>query len=170
VIALSYFAIPFCLMLLYKNKSRDLPKPFTLILFITFIVLCGMTHVADVVVFFWAPYRLYALLAAMTAVASAFTAIRLPGIIRYLCKLPSREYVHKINNQLQAEVLMRAQAEHDLAQRNDKLRARAQMFEDLLHQNALKTLDDLQRTNTWIHERNRAMDELEKMISELEVL
>ena len=170
VIALAYFAIPFWLMLLYKKKSRDLPKAGTLILFITFIVLCGMTHVADVVVFRWAPYRFFTLLTAMTAVASAVTAVRLPYIIRYLVKLPSREYVHRINNRLQAELLMRAEAEHDMARRNEKLRERVKMFEGLLRQNALKTLDDLQRTNQWIHERNRAMDELEKMLSDLEAL
>ena len=170
IIALSYFLIPIALFSLYKKKRNDLPTPWVLIMFITFIVLCGLTHLSDVVVFYWAPYRLFTLLYALTAVASAVTACKLPMVVRYLVKLPSREYVHKINGQLQAEVLLRARAEQELACRNDKLRERVKALEDLLKSNSIETLEGLRRTNQWIHERNAAIQELNTMLSEWEAL
>jgi hypothetical protein len=170
VIAVAYFAIPITLYFLYTKKRKELPTPGVLIMFITFIVLCGLTHLSDVVVFYWAPYRLFTLLYALTALASAITAFKLPQIVRYLVKLPSREYVHKINDQLQAEVLLRTKAELELAYRNDKLRARVKALEDLLKANSIETLEGLLRTNQWIHERNAALQELNKMLSEWETL
>jgi hypothetical protein len=141
-----------------------------LFLFITFILLCGLTHLADVIVFSWAPYRLFAALSGATAIASAITAYHLPLVVRTLVRLPSREKVHQINNQLQEEVLRRTLAERELARRNDLLKARVSTLEDLLKANAEKTLEDLRRTNQWIHERNLAMQELHKMLSELEAI
>jgi two-component system, sensor histidine kinase len=169
-LALSYFMIPISLLLLYRKKRDDLPTPWVLILFILFIVLCGLTHLSDVVVFYWAPYRLFTLLYVVTALVSAVTAYRLPRVVRNLVKLPSREYVHKINDQLQSEVLLRTRAEQELACRNDKLRERVKTLEKLLKSNSIETLDGLRRTNQWIHERNAAMEELNKMVSEWEAI
>lgn len=170
VIALAYFVIPVALYFLYSKKRKDLPTPWVLIMFITFIVLCGLTHLSDVVVFYWAPYRLFTFLYALTAVSSAATAFLLPQTVRYLVKLPTREYVHRINGQLQAEVLLRTRAEQELADRNEKLRARVKALEEMLKSNATETLEGLLRTNKWIHERNAAIQELNRMLSEWEAL
>src|SRR4051794_32701318 len=62
VIAFAYFEMPIMLYLLYRKKRDDLPTPSILIMFITFIALCGLTHLSDLVVFYWAPYRLFPLL------------------------------------------------------------------------------------------------------------
>jgi hypothetical protein len=169
-LALSYFMIPISLLFLYRKKRDDLPTPWVLILSILFIVLCGLTHLSDVVVFYWAPYRLFTLLYVVTALVSAVTAYRLPMVVRNLVKLPSREYVHRINDQLQSEVLLRTRAEQELACRNDKLRERVKTLENLLRSNSIETLDGLRRTNQWIHERNAAMEELNKMVSEWEAI
>jgi hypothetical protein len=91
-------------------------------------------------------------------------------VVRNLVKLPSREYVHKINDRLQSEVLLRTRAEQELACRNDKLRERVKTLENLLRSNSIETLDGLRRTNQWIHERNAAMEELNKMVSEWEAI
>ena len=47
LIALSYFTIPFAL-LWFVRKRRDLPFSFIFVLFGTFIVACGATHVMEV--------------------------------------------------------------------------------------------------------------------------
>ena len=47
VIAVSYFTIPFGL-LWFVRKRRDLPFSFVFVLFGTFIVACGTTHVMEV--------------------------------------------------------------------------------------------------------------------------
>jgi hypothetical protein len=104
----------------------------------------------------------------LNAIAAAVTAFERPFLVARLLKLPPPAYVHKINDQLREEVLRRAEAEEEFARRNEILKARVSTLEDLLKANAIKTLEDLQRTNQWIHERNAAMEELRKLLSEWE--
>ncbi len=103
-IALAYFAIPAMLLVLYRSKRHDLPRPEILILFIAFIVLCGFTHLTDVIVFFWPGYRLFTGFYAATAITSIATACYLPSVVKTLVKLPSREYAHSLNDRLQTEL------------------------------------------------------------------
>jgi hypothetical protein len=170
VISFAYLEIPILLWFLYRKKREDLPAPWILVMFITFIVLCGLTHLSDVLVFYWAPYRLFTALFVLTALASAVTAYKLPSVVRYMVRLPSREYVHRINNQLQEEVLLRTKAEQEMSLRNETLRGRVKALEELLKANSVETLEGLLRTNQWIHERNAALEELNKMLSEWEAL
>ena len=167
-IALAYFAIQIALYFLYRKDWADPRASRMIVMFMTFIVLCGLTHVGDAVVFYWAPYRLYMLISTLTAIAAAVTAFELPVLVTRLLKLPSPAYVHKINDQLREEVLRRAEAEKEFARRNEILKARVSTLEDLLKANAIKTLENLQWTNQWIHERNAAMEELRKLLSEWE--
>lgn len=104
-IAVSYFAIPAMLVVLYRSKRQSLPSPWLLVLFASFIALSAITYLCDVTVFWWAPYRLYTLFRVLTAVVSLAAAAVMPFIIKTLVKLPCREYVHALNNQLQARVL-----------------------------------------------------------------
>lgn len=104
-IALSYFAIPVMLLTLYRSKRQDLPSPWVLILFASFILLSGLAHLSNVTVFFWAPNRLYTTIFAMTGVVSVVAAATLPGVVRVLVRMPSRDYVHSLNNQLHDKVL-----------------------------------------------------------------
>jgi len=168
IIALAYFAISLALYFLYRKDWGDPRASRMIVMFMTFIVLCGLTHVGDVVVFYWAPYRLYMLISMLTAIAAAVTAYELPFLVARLLKLPPPAYVHKINDQLREEVRRRAETEKEFARRNEILKARVSTLEDLLKANAIKTLEDLQRTNQWIHERNAAMEELRKLLSDWE--
>ena len=74
LIALSYFSIPFAL-LWFVRKRRDLPFGFVFVLFGTFIVACGSTHVLEVWNLWHSEYWLAGVLKAFTAVASVSTAI-----------------------------------------------------------------------------------------------
>jgi hypothetical protein len=140
------------------KRKADLPTPNIFFLFVGFIFLCGLTHLADVIVFHWAPYRLFAALSGLTAVASVITAFNLPLVVRTLVNFPSEE------------TLRRNLIERELSKRNEALKARVASLEALLKANAERTLEDLLRTNKWIHERTLAMQELQKLLSELEAI
>src|SRR6187551_679556 len=48
-IAVSYFAIPFVMLVVLRDRRSDIPYPWLWTLFVTFIVACGLTHVIHVV-------------------------------------------------------------------------------------------------------------------------
>ena len=71
VIAVAYFSIPFVLLTILRRR-RSLPHKWVLAMFSLFIMLCGLTHVMDVVNI-WTPfYNLQGLLKVATACVSHF--------------------------------------------------------------------------------------------------
>ncbi|MBB6110123.1 Histidine kinase-, DNA gyrase B-, and HSP90-like ATPase [Mucilaginibacter lappiensis] len=76
----AYFAIPF-LLIRVAFKRNDIPFYKVFWLFIAFILLCGLTHFIDVVIFWWPAYRLSALIRFVTAVVSIFTVYALYKIL-----------------------------------------------------------------------------------------
>lgn len=103
----SYFAIPFLLIELIV-KRKDLPFHKIFALFVTFILLCGLTHFIDAVIFWWPAYRLSALLRFGTAVISIFTVFALKKIIPMILSLRSV-------TELEAEIIKRKAVEEKLA-------------------------------------------------------
>jgi len=168
IIALAYFAIPIELYFLYRKDWDDPHTTRVFAMFMSFIFLCGLTHLSDVAAFYWVPYRLYTLLYVITAIASAVTALNLPFLVARLVRYPSPAFVNKLNDQLREEVQRRAEAEREFARRDEILKARLSNLEDVLKNNKIKTVEDLQRINQWIHERNKAIEELRKLVSEWE--
>ncbi len=79
LIWLSYIAIPFVLVYFIRRRS-DMPFPWIFWLFGAFIVLCGTTHLMEVVLFYWPHYRLAGLIKLATAIASVSTVIALVPI------------------------------------------------------------------------------------------
>lgn len=103
---LAYFLIPIVLVL-FIQKRKDLPFLPVFWLFGAFIVLCGTTHIIDVVIF-WAPiYRISALVRAITAVVSMFTLMKLIQILPQAMSLKSAQA-------FDAEKEKRIEAERDL--------------------------------------------------------
>ena len=125
-IALAYFAIPITMAVVLRDRRDDIPYPWLWLLFVTFIVACGLTHLAHV----WSTImgvgypKLHALIGALTAAASVATAIAFVLILPQIRDLPSpaqqrirlqrlvtertkqkdvliREIHHRIGNQLQ---------------------------------------------------------------------
>jgi len=47
-IALAYFAIPVTMAIVLRDRKDDIPYPWLWLLFVTFIIACGMTHIAHV--------------------------------------------------------------------------------------------------------------------------
>lgn len=125
-IAVSYFAIPFVMLVVLRDRRRDIPYPWLWTLFVIFIVACGLTHVVHVMsALMGVPYLgISAVIGAITALASVATAIAFSIIIPQIRHLPSpeqqrvqlakvvaertkekdeliREINHRIGNQLQ---------------------------------------------------------------------
>lgn len=125
-IAVAYFAIPIIMLVVLKDRKGDIPYPWLWTLFVTFIVACGLTHVAHV----WSAMtgvqylRLHAAIGAFTAAASVGTAIAFAFVLPEIKSLPSpkqqkrqleervaertkekdlliREINHRVGNQLQ---------------------------------------------------------------------
>lgn len=107
VIWASYFVIPFILIVMLR-KRPDLPFPRLIWLFVGFIVLCGLTHLIDAVIFWWPAYRLSAVLRFATAIVSAITVFALYKIIPSILSLRSVK-------ELEYEIEARKQAEEKLA-------------------------------------------------------
>ena len=122
-IALAYFSIPTFLIFLVVRR-RDLTLPSTFLLFSAFILLCGLSHVIEVVTY-WVPiYVLDGLIKAATALVSLATAVTLWPMIPRLLAAASPAQLQQVNRQLQEQLRTRAEAETALARFNVELETR----------------------------------------------
>jgi len=122
-IALAYFSIPTFLIVLVVRR-RDLTLPATFLLFSAFILLCGLSHVVEVVTY-WVPiYVLDGLIKAATALVSLATAVTLWPMMPRLLAASSRAELQQANRQLSDELRARAEAETALARFNAELETR----------------------------------------------
>src|SRR5437879_5174918 len=80
LIWLAYIAIPVVLVYFIRRR-RDMPFSWVFWLFGAFIILCGTTHLMEVVMFYSPLYRLAGLIKLATAVVSVCTVIALVPII-----------------------------------------------------------------------------------------
>lgn len=81
VIWLSYVAISCTLVYLVWRTRREIPFSWMFLAFGLFIVACGFTHFMEIVVLWHPLYWLAGDVKLVTALASALTAITLPGLI-----------------------------------------------------------------------------------------
>jgi signal transduction histidine kinase len=100
VTATAYYIIPLALgWSVWKRKH--LPYPSLFILFGTFILACGTTHILGIITL-WNPlYRLEGLVKAVTALASIGTAFALIPIIPKALRLRSPEELERANSALE---------------------------------------------------------------------
>lgn len=121
----AYFAIP-ALLAYFLSQRKDLPFRRVFILFVAFILLCGMTHLMDAIIFWWPAYRLAGLLKLTTAIVSWATVIALVYNIREVLSLRSPQ-------ELEREIEARKSAEHALREANEALELRVQERVDQLN-------------------------------------
>jgi len=90
-IAASYFAIPLTMAVVLRTRKDDIPYPWLWMLFVTFIVACGLTHLMHV----WSALRGVKNLTGQAAInflcaaASVGTAFAFTFIIPQINELPS---------------------------------------------------------------------------------
>ena len=123
-IAAAYFSIPLAI-LAFVRRRRDLIGEHKLIaiLFSTFILGCGLTHVMGVLVL-WRPlYVLDGLVKAFTAIMSIVTAVILWPFIPRLLAIPSPSQLAAANARLTAEIEAKNGAMDELRQIREGLEA-----------------------------------------------
>ena len=122
-IALAYFSIPLFLTVLAVRR-QDLRLSRIFLLFSAFILLCGLSHVIEVVTY-WVPiYVLDGLVKAATALVSLTTAFMLWPMLPRLMATASPAQLTQINVQLTEQLHARAEAEAELARFNAELETR----------------------------------------------
>jgi PAS domain S-box-containing protein len=99
-IALAYFTIPLALAI-FAQRRRDLVFKPVFWLFATFILLCGATHLLDVLTLWVPAYGVQVLVKAATAVVSIGTAVILWQLLPQALALPSSAQFQAANIALQ---------------------------------------------------------------------
>ncbi len=92
----AYFAIPLSIYYFMIKRKHDLPYVKVFWLFIFFILLCGLTHLIDAVIFWYPMYRLSAFILFLTALVSVATVIGLVRIMPEALKLKSPKELERI--------------------------------------------------------------------------
>ncbi|WP_441712243.1 PAS domain-containing protein [Fulvivirga ulvae] len=150
MIWLAYFMIPLILGYYLYKKQDGIPFKFIFLLFIAFILFCGLTHFIDAVIFWWPVYRLSALVRFITAMVSMGTVFALVKVTPEVLKYKSPEALEKLvseltalNRRLKDEILQRERAENELKRLNEDLEKKVdERTQDLKASNSI-----LKRTN-----------------------
>ena len=123
LIAAAYLSIPFTLIY-FVRKRADLSFTWMFVCFAVFIVACGASHVMEIWTVWRPAYWLAGEIKAVTAFASALTAILLVKLVPAALRVPSPSALQAANAALACQVLERKRAEERVLQLNAALEAR----------------------------------------------
>ncbi len=125
LIAVSYFTIPIGIYYFAKRRT-DLGFKTIFLLFTAFILLCGITHLVNIVII-WNPlYGPQGLAKLATGIVSAATAFTLWRLIPKALKIPGPQYYKDINDDLTIQIKAREEAEKELQKTNAALESTVQ--------------------------------------------
>jgi signal transduction histidine kinase len=110
IITLSYYMIPLALATFVK-KRPDVPFHWMFVMFGVFIFGCGTTHLLEVWTIWHPAYRFAGIVKAITAVASAVTAVLFLKLIPQAMAIPSPAQLRMANAKLADEVQARQRLE-----------------------------------------------------------
>lgn len=110
VIGIAYFSIPLGLVYLKKKRS-DFQFSWLLVLFSSFILLCGLTHVYSIYNIWVGSYGGQGLLKAITALASIGTAFALIHVLPKVATIPTTEELTEARDSANQETIRRIQLE-----------------------------------------------------------
>lgn len=135
LIAFAYYSIPLTLFY-FVRKRQDLPFSWIFLLFATFIVSCGTTHILEIWTLWYPTYWLSGGVKAITAIVSLLTAYMLVPLVPQALALPSPTQLEQANQALQAQMQQRSHIETELRQAQNQLEQRVQeRTAALLHAN-----------------------------------
>jgi C4-dicarboxylate-specific signal transduction histidine kinase len=159
LIAIAYYSIPLTL-LYFVRQRKDLVFPWMFVLFGTFIVLCGTTHILQIWTLWHGTYRMEGMVNLLTGIVSVVTAVLLVPLVRKALALPSPAQLEQRNRELNEHIAERKRAEQALQLAHDEMEARV-----LQRTTELRVLND--RLQEEIQERFRseeAQQRLEKQV------
>ncbi len=113
LIALAYYSIPITLFY-FVRKRQDLPYAGIFLLFGTFIISCGTTHLIEVWTLWHPIYWVAGFMKALTAGISIYTAASLVPLIPQALALPSPAQLETANRNLETEIIERRRIEEQL--------------------------------------------------------
>src|ERR1700712_2966457 len=113
LIGSAYVSIPLTLIYLVRRRT-DLPFNWIVVLFATFIIGCGTTHLIEVWTVWNPDYWLSAMVKMVTATASVLTASALIYLVPRILAIPSFESLNLAKAALEAEVARRVTVEGEL--------------------------------------------------------
>jgi PAS domain S-box-containing protein len=116
----SYFAIPVAIWMFLRRRNDMEMRPLA-ILFALFILLCGLTHLLQMVTLWWPIYETQGFVKLATAVVSVITAFMIFPLIPRALSIPSPRALHRANAGLQHEVDAHKETLHSLQQTRDEL-------------------------------------------------
>jgi hypothetical protein len=152
VITLAYALIPFCLLIIWIKRRRDMEHAWLLLLFTAFIVACGLTHVCDIVVFWWPGYRLFTLISSVTALLSVYSALWLPFVTATIVRLPTIAMYQQVNRELEQAVARKEEANKEVKATIAALRRQ------------VDHLERMRTTGLWVAEQETALRELKLVL------
>ncbi|NEP61237.1 MAG: response regulator [Symploca sp. SIO2G7] len=138
LIAIAYYSIPITLIYLVYKRA-DLPYPFVFILFGTFIVACGTTHVMEVWTLWHPTYWLSGFLKAITALISVYTAMTLIPLVPQMLAFPSYSaQLEATNQKLEKEIKKHQRTEQALKKAKEAAelsnRAKSEFLANMSHE------------------------------------
>jgi signal transduction histidine kinase len=123
LIGISYFSIPVALAY-FLTKRRDVQFGWVVWMFAIFIMACGVTHFFAIWTLWNSDYGVEALIKAVTAAASVFTAVALWPLLPKAIALPSPAQLQLVNDNLVLRIKERDEALEALRRETeDRLRA-----------------------------------------------
>lgn len=114
----AYVAIPLVLAY-FAMRRKDLPFRKIFLLFVAFILACGMTHLMEAILFWWPVYRLAGFIKLFTAIVSWATVFALFQVVPGVLTMRSPE-------ELEREINARKEAEEQLQKLNVDLEQRVE--------------------------------------------
>ena len=155
LIAIAYYSIPLTL-LYFVRQRKDLVFPWMFVLFGTFIVLCGTTHILQIWTLWNGTYRMEGLVNLVTGIVSVVTAVLLVPLVPKALALPSPAQLEQRNRELNEHIVKRKRAEQALQLAHDEMEARV-----LQRTAELRALND--RLQEEIQERIRSEEAQQRL-------
>lgn len=155
LISIAYAFIPLALLYIL-NRRKDIPFDWMIVCFGLFIVLCGITHLMEIVTV-WKPlYWFSGVIKLVTAIVSVITAVLLVRLIPLILSLPSHLVLKKANEDLSREIEERKRIEQEMVRLEQEPRRRER-----------ERLEELERFQKMTVGRELKMIELKKENEEL---
>lgn len=131
LIAVSYYAIPICLAIIYKKRA-DIELRWILALFAIFIISCGTTHIMSLITV-WNPlYWLEGAVKAMTALVSVGTAVVLLAKTPKILVIPGKQDWEKVNEELRKQIQQMKEREEEFRQSKEALHESEERYNALM--------------------------------------
>ncbi|MBW4470382.1 MAG: PAS domain S-box protein [Stenomitos rutilans HA7619-LM2] len=125
LIAFAYYSIPLTLFY-FVRKRQDLPFAGVFLLFATFIVSCGTTHILEIWTLWHPTYWFSGAVKVLTAIVSLLTAYVLVPLVPQALALPSPAQLEEANQALHTQMQQRLNVETELRQAQNQLEQRVQ--------------------------------------------